>query len=64
MATIRVLSLGTKFIPKWKKANVKQTFQKFGDFQRRLQNAMFFVEKEPGTFVWTNNFDLKVIRWN
>ena len=28
MATIRVLSLGTKFIPKWKKANVKQILQK------------------------------------
>ena len=59
MATIRVLSLGTKFIPKWKKANVKQTFQKFGDFQRRLQNAMFFVEKEPGTFCLDKQFRLK-----
>ena len=64
MATIRVLSLGTKFITKWRKANVKQTFQKFGDFQRRLQNTMFFLWKtNQEHFVWTDNFDLKVIMW-
>ena len=32
MATIRVLSLGTKFIPKWGEANIKNVFRKFGDF--------------------------------
>ena len=51
MATIRVLSLGTKFIPKWKDANIKQTFRKFGDLKSRLQNGMFFVGTTPGTFV-------------
>ena len=59
MATIRVLSLGTKFIPKWRDANLKQTFRKFGDFKRRLQNSMFFVETTPGTFGRNKQFHLK-----
>ena len=50
MTTIHVLTLGTKFIPKWKKANVKQTFQKFGDFCRRLKNAMLFLWKTNQEF--------------
>ena len=34
MATIRVLSLGTKFTPKWSvDANLKFVFKKFGDFK-------------------------------
>ena len=44
MATISVLSLGTKFLPKWRDANLKQTSKNFGDFNRRLQNSMFFSE--------------------
>ena len=57
MTTIHVLTLGTKFIPKWKKANVKQTFQKFGIFCRRLQNAMFFfVENKPEVFCLNKQF--------
>ena len=35
MATIRVLSLGTKFIPKWRDPNLKHTFKKIRDFNRR-----------------------------
>ena len=50
MATIPVLSLGTKFIPKWRDTNIKNIFRKFGDFKRRLQNSMFYVETMPGTF--------------
>ena len=50
MATIRVLSLGTKFIPKWRDTNLKFTFKKFKDFKRRLQNKMYFSETTPGTF--------------
>ena len=42
MATIRVFSLGTKFIPKWRDTNLKLTFKNFGDFNRRMQNKMFF----------------------
>ena len=59
MATIRVLSLGTKFIPKWRDANLKQTFRKFGDFKRRLQNSMFFTETTPGTYCLNKQFRLK-----
>ena len=59
MATIRVLSLGTKFIPKWRDNNLKQTFKKIGDFKRRLQNNMFFSETTPGTFCLDKQFHLK-----
>ena len=56
MATIRVLSLGTKFIPKWRDANLKFTFKKFEDFKRRLQNKCIFRKLHQVLFVWTNNF--------
>jgi len=59
LATIRVLSLGTKFIPKWRDANLKFVFKKFGDFKRRLQNKMFFTETSPGTFCLQKQFQLK-----
>ena len=59
MATIRVLSLGTKFFPKWRDNNLKHTFEKFGEFKRRLQNCMFFSETTPGTFCLDKQFHLK-----
>ena len=59
MATIRVLSLGTKFIPKWRDPNLKHTFKNFGDFNRRMQNNMFFSETSPGTYQLNNKFHLK-----
>ena len=59
MATIRVLSLGTKFIPKWRDPNLKNTFSKFGDFNRRMHNGMFFSEISPGTYRLDNKFHLK-----
>ena len=59
MATIRVLSLGTKFIPKWRDTNIKNIFRKFGDFKRRLQNSMFYVETTPGTYCLNKQFRLK-----
>jgi len=59
MATIRVLSLGTKFILKWRDANLKQTFRKCEDFKRRLQNSMFFVETTPRMFCLNKQFRLK-----
>ena len=36
LATIRVLSLGTKFIPKWKFKKRKNAFKYFNDFIRRI----------------------------
>ena len=59
MATIRELSLGTKFIPKWRDANLKQTFRKFGDFKRRMQNVMCFSEMSLGTYQLNKQFHLK-----
>ena len=59
MATIRVLSLGTKFIPKWRDPNLKHTFKKFGDFNRRMQNSMFFSETSPGTYHLNKKIHLK-----
>jgi len=59
MATIRVLSLGTKFIPKWRDANLKYTFRKFEDFKRRLQNKMYFSKTALGTFCLDNQSSKK-----
>ena len=56
MATIRVLSLGTKFIPKWRDPNLKHTFKKFGDFNRRMQTSMFFSETLRERIVSTIDF--------
>ena len=59
MATVRVLSLGTKCIPKWRDANIRQTFRKFRDFNRRMQNRFFFLETSPGSFQLNKQFHLK-----
>jgi len=39
--TIRVLSLGTKFIPKWKKTNTSHTFKWFNEFKNKLNKKFF-----------------------
>ena len=49
MATILVLSLGSKFIPKWRDANLKFTFKKFEDKVITKQNV--FLETAPVLFV-------------
>ena len=59
IATIRVLSLGTKFIPNWRDNNLKLTFKNFGDFNRKMQNKMFFSESSPGTYQLNKQFHLK-----
>ena len=41
------------------KSQCQTNVPKFGDFQRTLQNTMFFVEKEPGTFCLDKQFRLK-----
>ena len=64
LATIRVLSLGMKFIPKTQLLQWKNNFANFEDFRRRLNNKMFFfVEKTPGTFVREKSFRIKS-SWN
>jgi len=43
--TIRVLSFGTKFIPKWKKTNTSHTFKWFNEFKNKLNKKVFqFLE--------------------
>ena len=59
MATTRVLSLGTKFIPKWRDATFKFAFRKFDHFKRRLRNKMYFLETSPGIFCLDKQFHLK-----
>ena len=49
MATILVLSPGSKFIPKWRDANLKFTFKKFEDKVITKQNV--FLETAPVLFV-------------
>ena len=48
MATILVLSPGSKFIPKWRDANLKFTFKKFEDKVITKQNVL---EIAPVLFV-------------
>ena len=49
MATILVISPGSKFIPKWRDANLKFTFKKFEDKVITKQNV--FLEIAPVLFV-------------
>ena len=49
MATILVISPGSKFIPKWRDANLKVTFKKFEDKVITKQNV--FLEIAPVLFV-------------
>ena len=51
MASIRVLSLGTKFIPKWRDANLKQTFRKFGDLKGDCKKVCFLWKLLQECFV-------------
>ena len=44
--TIRVLSLGTKFIPKWEKTKTSQTFKWFNNFKNKL-NRKFLISMNP-----------------
>ena len=48
LSTIRVLSLGTKFIPKWKFEKRNNAFTCYNDFTRWMRNKVFFTENKPG----------------
>ena len=63
LATTRVFSLGTKFIPVWKTMKIDKPFSKFQDFHRRMANKVFFEETIPGTFVKNKNFHIKGDFW-
>ena len=62
--TIRVLSLGTKFIPKWEKTKTTHTFKWFNEFKNKLNKKVFnFLESKPGVFEKNNSFMLKTNRF-
>ena len=50
--TIRVLSLGTKFIPKWDTTKMGNTFKRFNEFRNQMNAKVFFSESDskPGVF--------------
>ena len=47
LATTRVFSMGTKFIPVWKNSKIWKPLSKFQGFRRRMTNKMFFEETIP-----------------
>ena len=59
LATIKVLSLGTKFIPKWKFEKRNTAFKYFNNFVRRMNNKVYFTETKPGVFEKNASFKLK-----
>ena len=59
ISTIRVLSLGTKFIPKWKFEKRNNVFKNFNDFITRMHNKVYFTETKPGVFEKNSKFKLK-----
>ena len=60
LATIHVLSLGMKFIPKSDTLKWTNIFSIFECFRQRMNNKIFFfVENSPGTFVQTKTFQMK-----
>ena len=59
LSTIRVLSLGTKFIPKWKFEKRNTAFMYFKDFLRKMQNKVYFTETKPGFFEKNSKFKVK-----
>ena len=59
LSTIRVLSLGTKFIPRWKFEKRNNAFMFYKDFIRRMQNKVYFTETKPGIFEKNPKFRVK-----
>ena len=59
LATTGVLSLGTKFIPKWKFEEGNNAFKIFNDFIRKMNNKVYFTETKPGVFERNAKFKLK-----
>ena len=56
---IRVLSLGTKFIPKWEKTKTTQTFKWFNDFKNKLNRKVFnFYESKSNVFETNKAFHI------
>ena len=64
LATVRVLSLGMKFIPKTQSLKWKQVFHILRILgEKWTKKCFFFVEKKPGTCVRNKAFGMKS-SWN
>ena len=50
LATIPVLSLCTKFIPKWDKTKTNFTFEWFNDFQNKMNTKVYFQKHQIRRF--------------
>ena len=50
LETVRVLSLGTKFIPAWDKTKTFNTFKRFNEFKDQMNSKVFFSESKQGVF--------------
>ena len=62
LATIRVLALGTKFIPKWDTTKTGNTFKRFNEFKNQMNaKVYFFVESKPGVFEKNKKILVKTI---
>ena len=61
LATRRVVSLGTKFIPVWKKVVIKKPFSKFEDFRRKMSNKVFLKKLLQALSLETKTFTLKLV---
>ena len=59
LSTIRVLSLGMKFIPRWKFEKRNNAFLYFKDFLQKMQNKVYFTETKPGFFEKNSKFKVK-----
>ena len=57
LATIKILSVGTKFIPKWKNENA--SFRNFENFRKKLNNTVYFKETSLGFFERDKHFKIK-----
>ena len=60
LANIRILSMETKFILKWKKGKTKNTFRNFESFRIKLNNTIYFKETYPGIFERDKKCKLKL----
>ena len=59
ISTVRVLSLGTKFIPKWKFEKRNNAFKNFNDFIRRMHNKIYFTNTKTRNSGKNSKFKLK-----
>ena len=58
--TSRVLSLRTKFIPKWNTTKTGNTVKRFNEFKNQMNSKVFFSESESKPRVFQKNKDYQL----